>query len=184
MNVKKFFKLIILVSCLVGSVTFSLLASPHPLIGRKAPEIFVKKWYNLNQGQSIPKLKLYEGKIVYIYCYQSWCPGCHRYGFPSFKKLADRYTNNDDIVFLAVQTVFEGFETNTAEKIELTRKKYQLDIPFGHDDGNGNGSQLMKDYYSGGTPWHIIIDKKGKIMYCGFHIDVEKTIAALDSMLQ
>lgn len=49
-----------------------------------------------------------------------WCPGCHRYGFPTLTKLVDHYRGNDEIAFIAVQTAFEDFAVNNAESaIEL-----------------------------------------------------------------
>jgi len=36
-----------------------------------------------------------------------------------------------------IQTVFEGFETNSYEAMLETQSKYDLGIPFGHDDGDG-----------------------------------------------
>ena len=156
---------------------------PHPLIGSNAPELKIEKWFNLKPQQKVPRLKAYSGKVVYLFCYQNWCPGCHKYGFPTLKKLTEQFKENNDIVFLAVQTVFEGFKANGVETIERTRRQYVLDIPFGHDDGDGRGSVLMKDYRSGGTPWHIIIDKQGKIVFCGFHVDPDKALELLKKIL-
>lgn len=161
----------------------SVYAAPHPLVGSKAPELQIDDWYFLKPGQKVPKLKDYKEKVVYLYCYQSWCPGCHKYGFPALKKINDEFKDNDDVAFFVIQTVFEGFEANTANKIKETRKKYKLDIPFAHDDGDGKGSALMRDYRTRGTPWHIIIDKQGRVVFCDFHVDPDKTIAALKELV-
>lgn len=163
--------------------TGELYSMQHPLIGKKAPELRVMKWENLKKGQKIPRIQDYKDKVVYLYCYQNWCPGCHKYGFPAIKKISEEFKNNDDVVILVVQTVFEGFGTNTAAKMENVREEYQLDLPFGHDDGGGKGSSLMKDYKTRGTPWHIIIDKEGKVVFCDFHVDPEKTIQGLKKIL-
>ena len=161
----------------------SLYSAPHPLVGQKAPELRINDWHFLDDGRKVPRLKDYKNKVVYLYCYQSWCPGCHKYGFPALKKISDAFKNNNDIAFFVIQTVFEGFGTNTAGKIEQTRKDYQLDIPFAHDDGAGKGSVLMRDYKTRGTPWHIIIDKQGRVVFCDFHVDANKTIVALKTLL-
>ena len=157
--------------------------TPHPLVGSKAPELKIDDWYFLGSGQKAPRLKDYKNKVVYLYCYQSWCPGCHKYGFPALKKISEEFKDNDEIVFLVIQTVFEGFGTNTAKKIEQTRKQYKLEIPFAHDDGDGKGSVLMRDYQTRGTPWHIIIDKQGRVVFCDFHVDPDKTISAVKQLL-
>ena len=165
-------------------ITTSLLGAPHPLIGKKAPELRIDEWYFLEPGQHIPRLKDCLDKVVYLYCFQSWCPGCHKYGFPALKKISDEFMDNDDIVFFVIQTVFEGFGTNTAGKIKETRDEYKLKIPFAHDDGHGKGSLLMRDYQTRGTPWHIIIDKQGQVLFCDFHVDPDATIAALKKLLE
>jgi hypothetical protein len=35
------------------------------------------------------------------------------------------------LVFLAIQTVFKGYGSNTFDKLVETQKKYALKIPFG-----------------------------------------------------
>ena len=162
----------------------SAYATPHSLVGNKAPELRINDWYFLEPGKKAPRLKDYKDKIVYLYCFQSWCPGCHKFGFPALKKISDEFKGNEDIAFFAIQTVFEGFETNSAKKIEKTRERYDLNFPFAHDDGDGKGSVLMRDYQTRGTPWHIIIDKQGLVVFCDFHVDPNKTISALKELLK
>ena len=181
MNETRVLLLFLMVSILEGMN--SLYGMPHPLVGNKAPELTLDDWSFLGKGQAAPRLKDYQGKVVYLYCYQSWCPGCHKSGFPALKKISDEFNANDDIAFFVIQTVFEGFTTNTEDKIADTRKKYDLDLPFAHDDGGGKGSALMRDYQTRGTPWHIIIDKQGRVVFCGFHVDPEKTIASLKQLI-
>ena len=116
----------------------------------KAPEFDVDHWIGAN-GNSIQPIKLsdYPDQFKVIYCFQSWCPGCHSQGFPSLKKMVDALIDNKKIMFLAVQTVFEGHQENTLDKIIETQKQYDLKIPFGHDPGDessGNRSKLMTNY--------------------------------------
>lgn len=179
----------LLLSCLIIIISFwgalnPVYAAPHPLVGTKAPELKLDDWYFLEPGQKVPRLKDYKDKVVYLYCYQSWCPGCHKYGFPALKKISDEFKDNSDIAFFVIQTVFEGFSANTPNKIEQTRKDYKLKVPFAHDDGDGKGATLMRDYRTRGTPWHIIIDKQGRVVFCDFHVDPDKTIAALKELMK
>lgn len=150
---------------------------------RKAPELRVDQWIDEKGQQTEPiRLSDYEGKFKIIYCFQHWCPGCHSQGFPSLQKLTKAFEGNDKIAFLAIQTVFEGAETNTYEKILETQKKYELNIPFGHDPGNGR-STLMEDYHTGGTPWFILIDQENNLMFADFHLNVEGAIQYLNETL-
>ena len=88
------------------------------------------------------------------------------------------------MAFVAVQTVFEGFETNTAKAAKETGDEFGLTIPVGHDDGpDSKRSYLMKRYRSGGTPWVVIIDREGVVRFNNFHNSPKKSIALIDSLL-
>tara|TARA_R100001369_G_scaffold73042_2_gene101490 strand:+ start:2724 stop:2897 length:174 start_codon:yes stop_codon:yes gene_type:complete len=39
----------------------------------------------------------------------------------------------ENIVFLAIHSVFERFKENTLEQLIETQKQYELKFPFGHD---------------------------------------------------
>ncbi|MFQ5505862.1 MAG: hypothetical protein ACE5F1_13860, partial [Planctomycetota bacterium] len=61
-------------------------------------------------------------------------------------------------------------------------RRYRLGIPFGHDDGQGKGSRIMRAYRTGGTPWTIVIDKDGVVRYSDFTIEVQKAEKLLDGL--
>ena len=84
--------------------------------------------------------------------FQHWCPGCHSHGFPTPQKLI-KALGDRGFAFAAVQTVFEGAESNTFERLRETQLRYGLNIPFGHDPAIGRASSLMADYGTRGTPW-------------------------------
>lgn len=93
--------------------------------------------------------------------------------------------DNDQVVFLAVQTVFEGHEANTYDKIIETQKQYELKIAFGHDpgdEGSNNRSKMMYHYRTGGTPWFIFIDQKNNVVFNDFHLNVENAIEFLNQV--
>ena len=33
------------------------------------------------------QLSNYRGKFIVLYCFQSWCPGCHKIGLPSLQQM-------------------------------------------------------------------------------------------------
>ena len=143
----------------------------------RAPELRVDKWIGADGKVLKNPIRLADSKGKYriIYCFQHWCPGCQSLGLPSLQKMVNEFKDNDKIEFVAVQTVFEGSESNTYEKILETQEKYDLKIPFGHDPGNGR-STLMQDYNTGGTPWFIFINQKDEIEFADFHINVDAAI--------
>ena len=97
----------------------------------KAAEFNVKHWIGAD-GNKIEQVKLsdFKGKFKVLYCFQSWCPGCHSRGLPALKNMVDALADNDAVVFLAIQTVFEGFEANTYDKMLETQKQYDLKKPI------------------------------------------------------
>ncbi len=151
----------------------------------KAPEFEVNQWIDAT-GKEIKPLKLsdFKGKFKIVYCFQSWCPGCHSKGLPDLKKMVEALKDNSNISFFAIQTVFEGFDENTFDKIEKTQKQYDLKIAFGHDAGDDGKSQskIMKNYQTGGTPWFIFIDKHDHIVFADFHLNVDAAISFLKTL--
>jgi len=151
----------------------------------KASEFNVKSWIGA-EGKKTNEIKLsdYKGKFKVVYCFQHWCPGCHSKGLPDLKKMVTALEGNDKVVFLAIQTVFEGYHANTYDKIIETQKKYELKIPFGHDAGNDGKSRsnIMTNYRTGGTPWFILIDQNDHIVFADFHLNVEGAIEVINSL--
>ncbi len=81
--------------------------------GFKAHEFEVDNWVDANGNASKPiKLSDFEGKFKIIYCFQSWCPGCHSQGLPALQDMTQALKNNSSVVFLAVQSLFGSDPNN------------------------------------------------------------------------
>ncbi len=151
----------------------------------KAPEFDVNQWIDAKGSKTEPiKLSNFDGKFKIVYCFQSWCPGCHSKGLPDLKKMVNALEGNDNVVFLAIQTVFEGHESNTYDKMVETQKKYELQIPFGHDAGDDGKSRsnIMINYQTGGTPWFLFIDKRNNVVFSDFHLNPDTAIEFLKAL--
>lgn len=83
-------------------------------------------------------------------------------------------------MFLAVQTVFEGYKANTFDRGKEVLAKFKLDIPLGQDGMPGVRSTVMRDFKTRGTPWTIIIDPEGMIRASTFHIPSAEAIKVID----
>ena len=151
----------------------------------KAPEFDVNQWIDANGKKTTPiKLSDFTGKFKIVYCFQSWCPGCHSKGLPDLKKMVNALKDNNKTVFIAIQTVFEGHQSNTFAKMVETQKRYDLEIPFGHDAGvdGKSRSNIMNNYQTGGTPWFLFIDKYDNIVYSDFHLNPDAAIEFLKTI--
>ncbi len=175
--------------CLAAAATLTSIMIPgaseaqnqsrYGITGRQAPEINIDYWIDLegNPGQfSVTEAR---GKWVMLKCFQDWCPGCHASGFPTLKAFSDEFWDHPKVAIAGIQTVFEGFSTNTIEDVRKLQLQYELPITMGHDPGDPNGSyrpQTMTQYRTGGTPWIIIIDPSGTVVFNDFHVNVDKLI--------
>ena len=148
-----------------------------------APEIELDYWIDLNGDPSHYSMHAQRGKWVYMYCFQDWCPGCHAHGFPALNQLASRYPDHPMLSIVAVQTVFEGFFTNTQDDVRKLQLKYDLPITMGHDPGNPAGDHrpgTMKNYRTGGTPWTVVVAPDGSVVFNDYHINMDKFIEFLE----
>lgn len=172
-------------TALGGSATAAA-DSRYGILGKTAPDVEGSNWIDREGRPTDFSMAELRGRWVYLKCFQSWCPGCHRYGFPTLKKVADAFEGEDRFVAIGIQTVFEGFSTNTADKIRDIQRRYELPIKMGHDAGEPDGDHrptTMRRYRTGGTPWVIIIDPKGMVVFNDYHIDADKFIGFLREKL-
>ncbi len=153
------------------------------VLGEAAAPLGVTRWVDAS-GQALEHFDLdrMPGRFKLIFCFQDACPGCHATGFPALARVVDAFRGSDFVGFAAVQTVFEDFGSNTWERMLANHSRYALGIPFGHDAGDeqdGAGSELMRRYRNGGTPWFILIDPDGRVVYNHFRIDADKLVTSL-----
>ncbi len=166
---------------IILTLFLTLSLSARGIEGQKAPSFGVDEWIQTN-GKSSLDIDDFKGKVLYLYGFQSWCPGCHSHGFPTLKTLSKYYENDKDVAFVAVQTVFEGFSSNTINAAKKIIKDYALTMPVGQSGLNNKRSQLMINYKTGGTPWTIIVDKKGIVRFNNFHLTVDELKMMIDSL--
>ncbi len=154
----------------------------YGIVGRSAPELQIDYWIDRNGGRTSFDLAGTRGDWVFLKCWQDWCPGCHSHGFPALKKIADAFIHNPQVTVVGIQTTFEGFGTNTREKVRKIQLQYKLPITMGHDSGDPDGDyrpSTMRNYRTGGTPWMILIDPAGVVVFNDFSIDAERLIEFL-----
>ena len=87
---------------------------------------------------------------------------------------------------MAVQTVFEGYAHNSQDKLRKNQLEWGLNIPMAHAAGNPQTHaipEIMQQYCSGGTPWAIIVDPKGVVVYNNFHIEPPQAITLINQLL-
>jgi len=43
--------------------------------------------------------------------------------------------------------------------------------------------KIMRDYRSGGTPWTVIINQEGNVIYNHFHIEPDQAVTLIEQLL-
>ena len=153
------------------------------IAGQIAPEFRFDNWLANTDGDL--KIADIEEPIIYLYNFQSWCPGCHSHGFPTMKAIREGLAERglaDKVKFIAVQTVFEGHEQNSAEAARDSLARHGLDdIALGHD--SGHPPTIMADYLTGGTPWTVLIGPDRRVLANEFQIDANAAIEGITGLL-
>lgn len=155
--------------------------------GREAPEIKLDYWIDANGEPGHFSVLESRGKWVFLKCFQDWCPGCHRSGFPTLQAFSKRFHDHPEVAIAAIQTVFEGHKTNTLEDVRKLQLRYELPIVMGHDPGDPEADTrpvTMVEYFTGGTPWLILIDPGGTVVYNNYHVDSDKLIEYVAEQLE
>jgi thiol-disulfide isomerase/thioredoxin len=153
------------------------------VVGLAAPPLENIRWID-EDGEERSPLALAElgqgFKILYFF--QDWCAGCHAHGFPTFVTLAEELRDKG-VGLAAIQTVFEGSEVNTFDRLRENQRRYGLRVPFGHAVADSASADavpaIMEAYRSGGTPWFVVIAPDGRVMYNGFRLDAESLVQTL-----
>jgi len=92
------------------------------------------------------------------------------------------------ITFSLILATGTNQASGTTEKYGIRGQKApELTLDTWIDAGNSASDrppQTMLNYRSAGTPWTVIIDREGTIVYNQFHIEVEKAVALIKALLE
>jgi thiol-disulfide isomerase/thioredoxin len=118
----------------------------HLQIGKPAPPFTLPD----DRGK-IHHLADFKGKVIYIDLWASWCAPC-RAEMPNFKKLKNKFKDNDKVIFMGI-AVFDGEREWRKALSEEKPDWLQL-----YD----TSSSVAKSYVAAAIPRYILIDKNGK----------------------
>ncbi|WP_377830995.1 TlpA family protein disulfide reductase (plasmid) [Bradyrhizobium lupini] len=152
------------------------------IVGLPAPPLKHVRWIDEDGAERSPLTLAELGRgFTILYFFQDWCAGCHRHGFPTFVTLAEGLRNKR-VGLAVIQTVFEGSEVNTFDRLRENQRRYGLRVPFGHtvaDSANVDAvPTIIESYRSGGTPWFVVIAPDNRVVYDGFLLAADGIIKA------
>ncbi len=171
---------------LSGGISGKAFGQTRGIEGQMAPEIELDYWIDANGEPGKFSVIESRGKWIFLKCFQNWCPGCHSSGFPTLQAFSKKFADHPDVAIAGIQTVFEGYRSNTVEDVRKLQLRYDLPITMGHDPGDPDTHErpvTMQAYRTGGTPWLILIDPEGVVIYNNFHVNSDSLIEYVESQL-
>ena len=120
--------------------------------------------FTLNDLSGKPvTLSSLKGKIVVVDFWATWCGPC-KASFPYLQKVHEKYRNNENVVFLAVDTwEHEKDIPATVENAKKFMAEHKYTFPVVFDVLTGK--KVAEKYEVEGIPTKFIIDKKGNVAF-------------------
>ncbi len=101
-----------------------------------------------------------KNKIVVMDFWATWCSPC-KASFPAMQELVNKYKDDQDIVFLFIDT----WESGPANKVKQEVIKYMQDNNYSFNVLFDVDNKASAAYKVDGIPHKIVIDKKGNLLY-------------------
>lgn len=120
--------------------------------------------------------KKYEGKVILLDIWATWCPDCIT-GFPDLKKIQKKYPDVVYVFFSLDRIGKEDTWKNGIEKYELAGEHYWFNTDWKNDFDNYIDLNWI--------PRYMLIDQTGKIAnYYSVHADDPRMIQVLAKTLK
>ncbi len=101
------------------------------------------------------------------------------------QEVEEAYWDEEEVVFLYVQTVFEGDSVNTWDNGLAELDEFEVQGSYGYDLGPDEGGppETMLMFETQGTPYTVIINRKGREKISDFTPDFDTISSAIDRAL-
>ena len=131
-------------------------------LGLQANPLQLDEQYTVFDGQPVNLKQVFGHKPVYIKFWATWCLECRK-ELPSLQQAYEKYRNQ-----IAIYAVNLNIN-ETDEYIRRLQQQHKLTIPIVMDN---NGS-IASNFQFHGTPFHVLINAQGDIVYTTYKDDIE-----------
>lgn len=124
-------------------------------------------------------LKDFKGKIVVLDFWATWCGPCIA-SFPGMQDAVEKYRENDEVVFLFLDTWESGENKKENAQKFIDEKGYDFNVLM------DNENEVVAKYKVNGIPTKFVIDKNGNIRFrsSGFNGNSENLVNELSMMIE
>jgi len=112
-------------------------------------------------GQTV-SLSSFKNKVIVLVFWATWCIPC-RVSFSEMNEIVNNYKNSPDVVFLFIDTWENKSLVKSQEEAKFFLDKNNYDFKVLLDEKN----KVAEEYQVNSIPSHLIIDKKGEIVFMG-----------------
>jgi thiol-disulfide isomerase/thioredoxin len=125
------------------------------------------------------RLSDYRSKVVIVDFWATWCGPC-KASFPAVQKVVDRYSPDDNVKFLFIDTRETAADKRQNAINFLEETKYTFHVLLDNDN------KVYESYRVSGIPTKFVIDGKGKIRFnvVGVSGTTDEMIQELVSMIE
>jgi thiol-disulfide isomerase/thioredoxin len=99
---------------------------------------------------------------VYLKFWASWCKDCIQQ-MPHFQQTHDKYQGKLSVVALNI------WNNESIDEIQKVKDRFNLSMPMGID----YSGELTKAFNFVGTPYHLLIDSQGSVVYSGYEANAK-----------
>lgn len=162
-----------------GKVTRALIKLG--ILDEMGPELTVNDWWGITDNESV-MLADNRDKIVCLMFFQTDCHYSNKNGLPELKQIQESFADDPDVKVLAIQTPFRSFGVNTFGAAKSLFEAKGIQGPMGHEGTERQKSRTYTNYKVPGTPWFVVMDKKGVVRYNDSSLPIAEAKTMFESL--